>query len=125
MFEAIAWGIDAPEQRKVGALAPHDRFDAVEAQPLVRAKRDVGVRRIRLDGEDMPLIPAADADTQLHKLASVATRWKGRRNGPAAVDDQQIAGAEETPNLGEIGMDDGPHCAIDDHQANAVAASPA
>jgi hypothetical protein len=125
MFQAIAWGIDAPEERKVGPLAAHDGLDAVDEQPLARAQRDVGMRRIRLNGEDVPLILAPDADAQLYELASVAPSWKGRRDRPAAVDDQQIAGTKETPQLGEIGMADRPSGPVDDHQANAVAASPA
>src|SRR3989442_5618025 len=67
MFQAIAWRIDAPEDRKVGPLAAHDRLDAVHEQPLARAQGNVGMRRIRLNRENVPLVGLPDADPQLHQ----------------------------------------------------------
>jgi hypothetical protein len=83
------------------------------------------VRWIRLNGEDVPLVITPNADPQLDQCAALAPRRDGRRNGPAAIHDQEIAGAKEAPQPRKVGMLDRPGRAVDHHQANAVAASPA
>jgi hypothetical protein len=75
--------------------------------------------------EDVPFVLTADADSQLNEIAAVAPCRKSSRDGPAAVHDQEVAGAKEAPEPDKVGMFDRPGGAVDHHQAHTVAAPPA